>query len=309
MSEVEAGTAAHTDESTALQNWQFLQRSFSAFFPHLAGNPFFITGESYAGVYIPTLAAKIVDAHKAGQDIFADIDLRGIAVGNGCAGSGTALCGVDPSNTDFKLDFTGHTLQLLYGRGLISSAVHTKILDKCDDPTKGFPTGYSISHGLPSCIGLTKESLCGMQAVGYFTQFLRWLLAAEAGDHSQTIPDCFGDTAAIAQSPSTMAVIDALQLPGDPFGPPGSLPAGQQATQLLQLNAQIWPIIFSQIQEQSPDILAQYSLTQTTLFLIGARGSTPAWKDTDAADPLGRVIVSLFPFSLLSVNVKSIVNT
>ena len=98
MSEVEAGPAEHTDESTATQNWQFLQRAFSAIFPQLAENPFFIAGESYGGIFVPTLAAKIVDAHNAGEDIFVPINLQGIAVGNGCAGSNTGLCGVDPSS-------------------------------------------------------------------------------------------------------------------------------------------------------------------------------------------------------------------
>jgi hypothetical protein len=66
MSEGLAGPAHLTDESTAQQNWQFLQRLLSAFFPHLANNPFFIAGESYGGVFVPTLADTIVRNHRSG---------------------------------------------------------------------------------------------------------------------------------------------------------------------------------------------------------------------------------------------------
>ena len=287
-SEVEAGTAQHTDESTALLNWKFLQRWFSAFFPQLANNPFYIAGESYAGVFVPTLAEKIIDAHVAGEDVLTNINLRGIVVGNGCAGSATGLCGVDPANDDFKLDFTGRQLQLLYGRGLISSAVHDNILSSCDDPAKGFPEGYALSHGLPACFGITKEPLCGLQATEYFRSFVQWTVAMSGGDRSQMIPDCLGAIPdSVSGSSTEMAALDAMQLPGEIFGP---LPPGYQAQFLLQLNEQIWPQIFGQLEEQSSDFLAQYSLTQDSAFLIGAPGATPVWGAADRTDPIGRAI-------------------
>jgi len=196
------------------------------------------------------------------------------------------------ADTDFKLDFTGRTLQLLYGRGLISSTVHSNVLDKCDDPAKGFPTGFSISKGLPSCVGLSKELFCGLEASEYFSQFIQWLLAAEAGDHSQLIPNCVGNAEPISGSASIMAELDAMNFSGDPFGPAGSLPPGYQSQLLLQLNGQIWQILFSQLEEQSADFLAQYRLTVESTFLIGARGTTPVWTNSNETDPLGRTIVS-----------------
>lgn len=57
----------------------FLQALFAAR-PSLAGRDVFITGESYAGHYVPAVAARIFHAAAAGE---ADIKLRGLAIGNG----------------------------------------------------------------------------------------------------------------------------------------------------------------------------------------------------------------------------------
>ncbi|KAM6430776.1 lysosomal protective protein-like [Liasis olivaceus] len=63
------------DSQVAEENYQALQ-SFFAKFPDFAKNDFYIFGESYAGVYVPTLAAKIAEGSAA-------INLKGFGVGNG----------------------------------------------------------------------------------------------------------------------------------------------------------------------------------------------------------------------------------
>lgn len=75
------GSCSNTDISTAKATYAALQDFFSTKFPELRENPFFITGESYAGVYCPTLAAEIVAGNAAGAPV---INLVGMAVGDPC---------------------------------------------------------------------------------------------------------------------------------------------------------------------------------------------------------------------------------
>jgi cathepsin A (carboxypeptidase C) len=63
------------DTTTANENYDALL-AFTARFPAFKERPFFISGESYAGIYIPTLAEVIMS--KGG------INLQGMAIGNGC---------------------------------------------------------------------------------------------------------------------------------------------------------------------------------------------------------------------------------
>ena len=84
----------HTDTTTAEDNFAAVQKFYEGF-PELKANDLFISGESYAGMYVPTLALEIL-AHNervvavglggAGVDT---IPLKGILVGNGVTGEGT----------------------------------------------------------------------------------------------------------------------------------------------------------------------------------------------------------------------------
>lgn len=82
---------------------EFLQQFFTLF-GDLAKNDFYITGESYAGKYAPTVAATI---HENTGSMRVKINLQGIAVGNGFT---------DPVN---MMDFG----EFLYGIGLIDRLV------------------------------------------------------------------------------------------------------------------------------------------------------------------------------------------
>uniref|UniRef100_A0A1B0CQ02 Carboxypeptidase n=1 Tax=Lutzomyia longipalpis TaxID=7200 RepID=A0A1B0CQ02_LUTLO len=70
-------------ETAIGENLQNVLQQFFKLFPELRKNPFYITGESYAGKYIPAAAFQI---HQKNQEVLAEeevINLRGMAIGNG----------------------------------------------------------------------------------------------------------------------------------------------------------------------------------------------------------------------------------
>ncbi|XP_070574652.1 lysosomal protective protein-like [Ptychodera flava] len=64
-----------SDDETSLNNYVALQ-SFFKKFPEFANNSFYITGESYGGIYVPTLSVRVMEGN-------ATINLKGFAIGNG----------------------------------------------------------------------------------------------------------------------------------------------------------------------------------------------------------------------------------
>ncbi|XP_070574646.1 lysosomal protective protein-like isoform X1 [Ptychodera flava] len=64
-----------SDDETSLNNYAALQ-SFFKKFPQFANNSFYITGESYGGIYVPTLAMRVMQGNSS-------INFKGFAVGNG----------------------------------------------------------------------------------------------------------------------------------------------------------------------------------------------------------------------------------
>ncbi|KAL7134481.1 hypothetical protein ABFS83_11G029400 [Erythranthe nasuta] len=102
------------DKRTAAENLEFLLQWFKRF-PQYKGNDFYITGESYAGHYVPQLSQAIVKHnHKNGEEI---INLKGLMVGN-------AL--ID--------DFHDHlgVFQFMWSVGMISDQTFKKLNILCD---------------------------------------------------------------------------------------------------------------------------------------------------------------------------------
>ena len=73
----ESGTCKNGDDSTSLNNY-FALKDFFAKYPEYKANEFFITGESYAGIYVPTLSLRVLE----GMNKF-HINFKGYAIGNG----------------------------------------------------------------------------------------------------------------------------------------------------------------------------------------------------------------------------------
>lgn len=68
------------DIQTARDTHAFLLKWFRQF-PEFSNNPFYVAGESYGGIYVPTLAAEIVKGLKA--KVNPTINFKGYMVGNG----------------------------------------------------------------------------------------------------------------------------------------------------------------------------------------------------------------------------------
>ncbi|KAK7227605.1 hypothetical protein V2G26_015608 [Clonostachys chloroleuca] len=84
FSYVDEGIELPTDSFVAAADMQIFLRIFYSAFPHLRSVPFHISGESYGGHYIPTLAAEIVRRNTLpGFDSDFKIPLTSIMIGDG----------------------------------------------------------------------------------------------------------------------------------------------------------------------------------------------------------------------------------
>ncbi|CAJ0961983.1 unnamed protein product, partial [Mesorhabditis belari] len=91
----------YNDDKTAIDNVLALQ-AFFARFPEYNQRPFYVTGESYGGVYVPTLTNLLVKMIQNGS--IPNINLVGMAVGNGALN---------------RVDLVNSGLDLVYYRGII----------------------------------------------------------------------------------------------------------------------------------------------------------------------------------------------
>ncbi|GAB5370145.1 hypothetical protein AAMO2058_001466800 [Amorphochlora amoebiformis] len=106
------------DTRTAVYNYEFLLNWFKVF-PEYQANDLYITGESYAGIYVPTLAREIIQNENK-------INLKGWAVGDGCLGT-DILCGGGPGAWNgpfFHVEF-------MHGHGQFSDKTYEAIQENC----------------------------------------------------------------------------------------------------------------------------------------------------------------------------------
>jgi hypothetical protein len=140
------------DDRTALENRNALQHFFSLF-PALKSHRFFLSGESYAGIYVPTLAEAILDATDAGT--WKGPPLVGIGVGNGCTGTASGICGYY-----FASECTGlyYEYKFLSGFSFFPSDLKTNIETYCDWPACISPstTGPALSN---ICLGYVNDAM------------------------------------------------------------------------------------------------------------------------------------------------------
>jgi len=124
----------------AKTNHLFLKNFFKDQFPEYARNELYITGESYAGIYVPTIVREILKDP-------GNMNLKGFAVGDGCIGF-NVLCG--PSK-----EYNGPYWQLefYHGHGQISNELYNSITNNC--PEKNLKNGNLT----PYCQKLYREAV------------------------------------------------------------------------------------------------------------------------------------------------------
>lgn len=101
------------DTSAAEDNYDAVIGFFKRY-PQLSHQDFYITGESYAGIYIPMLMELIMDGGGA--------NLKGAAIGNGCWGTKVGMCGGDGARP---------RAAFYWGKGLYSRTLKQSILKEC----------------------------------------------------------------------------------------------------------------------------------------------------------------------------------
>ncbi|CAD6263921.1 unnamed protein product [Miscanthus lutarioriparius] len=99
------------DSMTARDNLKFLQGWFAKF-PQYKGRDLYITGESYAGHYVPQLAQRMVEFNK--EKLF---NLKGIALGNPVL--------------EFSTDFNSRA-EFFWSHGLISDSTYNIFTTVCN---------------------------------------------------------------------------------------------------------------------------------------------------------------------------------
>ena len=130
------------DDKTQAQSYAFVLQEFFKHYPEFASNEFFISGESYGGQYVPNIAYHILQTPE-----HANINLKGIAVGNGCWGGDATHVECNGPNED------GDDVELFFGKGLVSRKLHTDIVEEC-----GFlPNGTAPHAPSVQCRALLRQ--------------------------------------------------------------------------------------------------------------------------------------------------------
>jgi serine carboxypeptidase-like clade 1 len=123
------------DNKTALDNYHFLVEFFKNF-PEYKDHDFYVAGESYAGIYVPTLVDTIRVMNQQASD---KINLKGFMVGNGCVGNKVGGCG-EQTSLKIHVDF-------FHFHALFPDALYEDMLKECGD----------FMDPNDKCIGLIEE--------------------------------------------------------------------------------------------------------------------------------------------------------
>ncbi|XP_031472757.1 uncharacterized protein LOC116245239 [Nymphaea colorata] len=112
-------------------------REFFNVWTEFAGRDTYISGESYAGIYVPTSSTSkyciLVRLHSTNDKDPVKVNLKGFAVGNGCT---------DPLECEFQNDYGPFLMQLFRDYGYITQ-------EKFEESTRSAGTRGSPLPGVP----------------------------------------------------------------------------------------------------------------------------------------------------------------
>lgn len=111
-------------------------------FPEYKSNDLYLTGESYAGQYLPNIANYILREMPKGT-----LNLKGLALGNSCWGGDKDTVTCNGPNSD------QNDVELYFGKGLISTQLRSEIYKACSFPN---PTANGEAIGIECRASLLK---------------------------------------------------------------------------------------------------------------------------------------------------------
>ena len=117
------------DDTLTAQAAHHAMIAFYNKFPLFYDVDLYLTGESYAGIYIPTLAREIVQ-NNVDHSPAISLKFRGFAVGDGCLGTETDICGV--LNPEYGFDVWN--VIFLAGHGQIPMSTFQLVMNACHHP-------------------------------------------------------------------------------------------------------------------------------------------------------------------------------
>jgi len=145
------------DSTVATANGYFFENWF-ALFPEYAQNDMYITGESYAGVYVPIVVQELLENHPS-----IGAQLVGYAVGDGCMGN-EVLCGNNEQGQLIVNIANGpyYEIMFMFGHGQVSIQMFDNIMATC--PVANLKSGQGLSAACQALIAQMYTDLGG-----YFT--------------------------------------------------------------------------------------------------------------------------------------------
>uniref|UniRef100_F1KPY0 Carboxypeptidase n=1 Tax=Ascaris suum TaxID=6253 RepID=F1KPY0_ASCSU len=171
-----------SDEETARDNFLAIMDFLSAF-PEYYNRSFYVAGESYAGVYIPTLVSLMIDMIQAGKA--PGLNLAGVAIGNGKMADKYQL---------------NSAISLLYNRGLYGTDIMDSLSGCCPKNQPLHDCDFSQwvgfdDHGDAHPIN---SSQCGTLVAEYGRNAL-WA-KSDIQDPYNMFQDCYLEKAAVVAS-------------------------------------------------------------------------------------------------------------